>query len=152
MKKLLCSVLLICLLCAMSVSAFAAGENPWDNFEFNLSCDATQITVDAECRSLRTGTGKWRVKIETANPGQYQGRGVFFNCYRTANGVKFGNGIWVTDKKAHNGSWSRTPVDNINYSPAARADNQLTNYTVHLTGLFDAQQLGTTPNGILSWW
>lgn len=149
MKKLLCSVLLVCLLCAMSISAFAAD---WPEFHFTLSSDATSITVDTDCRSLRTGTGKWRVKVNSANPGQAQGRGVFFNCYRTSNQVKFGNGIWVADKKAHNGSWSRTPVDNINYSPAARADNLVDDYTVTLSGYFDAQQLGTTRSGELTWW
>lgn len=149
MKKLLCSVLLVCLLCAMSVSAFAA---EWPTFHFTLHSSDESITVDTDCRSLRTGTGKWRVKVNSANPGQAQGRGVFFNCYRTSNQVKFGNGIWVADKKAHNGSWSRTPVDNINYSPAARADNLVDDYTVTLSGYFDAQQLGTTRSGELTWW
>lgn len=149
MKKLLCSVLLVCLLCAMSISAFAAD---WPEFYFELSADATAVDIDTSCQSLRTGTGDWRVKVNTADPGQAQGRGVFFNCYRTANLVKFGNGIWVADKTAHNGSWSRTPVSDLLYSPAARADNLVPGYEVSVEGFFDAQQLGTTRSGELTWW
>ena len=142
MKKLLCCTLLVCLLCAMTVSALA---KEWPEFEFTLKSSAGAISIDTTCQSIRTGTGQWRMKVNTANPGTPQGRGIFFNCYRTANAVKFGNGIWVKDKQAHDGTWSRSPVANLAYSPAARADNQLTDYSVKLTGYFDAQQLGTTP-------
>lgn len=150
MKKWICSAILVCLLCCIGVSALA---DSWSTFHFTLSSNDSSITIDNTCRSLRTGSGKWRIKINAANPGQAQGRGVFFNCYRTSNQVKAGVGIWVKDKKAHNGSWSGNhPIQNVYYSPAARADNQLSNYSVVLSGYFDAQQLGTSANQGATWW
>lgn len=150
MKKWICSVILVCLLCCIGISALAES---WPTCHFTLYSGASTITIDSSCQSLRTGSGKWRIKINAANPGQAQGRGVFFNCYRTSNQVKAGVGIWVRDKQAHNGSWAGNhPIQGIYYSPAARADNQLDDYSVTLSGYFDAQQLGTRAGQEATWW